>query len=120
MRVDGEAQPQPEALHGVEDSTCNCCSEGCSTSRSSLLNPRKAKRRGCFTRNTRQKQLTGSPSLSRLSKKYFTDSPWDGTGRISVILHHLTASEQRAAQTGSRDAAGGRVKVFDVDRSVLV
>lgn len=27
--------------------------------------------------DTSEAELTGSPSLSRLSKKYFTDSPWD-------------------------------------------
>lgn len=43
-----------------------------------------------MSRTTRQKQLTGSPSLSRLSKKYFTDSPCNKTGRTSVILHYLT------------------------------
>lgn len=42
---------------------------------------------------SRKKQLTGLQSLSRLSKKYFTDSPWDRTEEEFMLIPHnlLTA-----------------------------
>lgn len=51
-----------------------------------FVTPKKRQNAGGVLHNPRQKQLTGSPSLSRLSKKYFTDSPCDRTARVSVIL----------------------------------